>query len=411
MPLSLTAYRAASQLIAPLLPRYLARRAANGKERPDRLSERFGQASAARPAHKLIWVHAASMGETMSCLTLINLLAQRPGLTVLLTTGTLTSASLAAARAQALHQFVPLDTPAATNRFLNHWHPDLAIFIESEIWPNLLAGLDRRAIPRLLLNARLSPRSARRWQRAPKAARVLFGGFAWIAAQSAHDAEALRSLGITAVESWGNLKFSAPALPDHQAERTALNGLSPNWFLAASTHEGEEAIIIAAHRALLGRFPDLITVIVPRHPERASAIITLAGPLPIARRSAAQRPEPGGVYLADTLGELGLFYRLCPIALIGGSLAPIGGHNMIEAAQLGCAILIGPHMENFIEITTALRAAGAVRDVTETTLIPTLDQLFTNPDQRRAIGQAGQAACAQLADLPARLAARIEAML
>jgi 3-deoxy-D-manno-octulosonic-acid transferase len=411
MPLSLTTYRLATRLIAPLLPRYLARRAARGKERPDRLAERFGYASARRPEEKLIWVHAASMGETMSSLILVNLLAQRPKISVLLTTGTITSARLAAARAHALHQFVPLDTQAASQRFLDHWRPDLAIFIESEIWPNLLTALDGRAIPRLLLNARLSPRSARRWARAPAAARILFGGFAWIAAQSAQDAAALHSLGIRDVLCWGNLKFSAPPLPDHPKARASLAALSNRWFLAASTHEGEEAIILATHRRLLADFPDLITVIAPRHPERASAIIPLAGSLPIARRSQAQTPKPGGIYLADTLGELGLFYRLCPIALIGGSLMPVGGHNMIEAAQLGCAILTGPHIENFIEIADHLRAANALLDVTPATLTNTLADLLSHPDRVSTLSAASEGACAQGAELPWRLASRIEALL
>ena len=411
MPLSLTLYRAASTLAAPLIPRYLARRAAQGKEQPTRLAERLGHASAPRPAGTLIWFHAASMGETMSCLTLIALLAQRPNTTILLTTGTLTSARLAASRAAALHQFVPLDTPAATARFLDHWRPDLAIFIESEIWPNLLTGLDHRAIPRVLLNARLSARSARSWARFPAAASALFGGFTWIAAQSTEDAVSLRSLGITKVEMLGNLKFAAPALPDNQAARAELQSISADWLLAASTHEGEEAILLAAHRILRDQFPALITIIAPRHPERASAIMSLAGSLPIARRSRSESPEPGGLYLADTLGELGLFYRLCPIAFIGGSLVPIGGHNLIEPAQRGCAVLTGPHIENFTEIAATLRAAGALIDVTADTLAPTLRDLLADPARRAIIGAAGQTACAREADLPQRLTARIEALL
>ena len=411
MPLSLALYRAASALATPLIPRYLARRAAQGKEQPSRLAERLGHPSAPRPTGTLIWFHAASMGETMSCLTLIALLAQRPNTTILLTTGTLTSARLAASRAAALHQFVPLDTPAATARFLDHWRPDLAVFIESEIWPNLLTGLDRRAIPRVLLNARLSARSARRWARFPAAASTLFGGFAWIAAQSTEDAISLRSLGISNIETSGNLKFAAPPLPDHPAARSGLQSISTHWLLAASTHEGEDAMILAAHRILLDQFPALITIIAPRHPDRAGAIMSLAGSLPIARRSRSESPQPGGLYLADTLGELGLFYRLCPIAFIGGSLVPIGGHNMIEAAQLGCAVLIGPHIENFTEIAGTLRTAGALIDVTADTLAPTLRDLLADPARRTAISFKAQTACAQQADLPQRLAAKIISLL
>ena len=404
MPAGLTAYRLATAGIAPLLPFWLARRARRGKEIAARLPERYGIAGLARPPGRLVWVHAASMGETMSALGMIDALADRA--TVLLTTGTRTAAALAESRARALHQFVPLDVAAHATRFLDHWRPDAAVFLESEIWPNLLAGLDARRIPRFLFNARLSARSAARWRRAPTLARALFGGFRLIAAQSAPDAASLRGLGLTRVETWGNLKFAAPDLPDDPAARAALAAAAAGPFiLAASTHPGEDAPVIAAHRILRETRPGLVTIIAPRHPERADAIAGLAGDLPVSRRSRGEAPAAGGLYIADTLGELGLFYRLAAVSFIGGSLVPIGGHNMIEAAQLGCPVLSGPHLANFAEAAATLRAAGALADLAgPDDLAPAFAALLDDPARRATMAASGRAACAGLAGLPARLA-------
>jgi 3-deoxy-D-manno-octulosonic-acid transferase len=412
MPLSLDLYRVATNAIAPLLPWWLARRAARGKEIQSRLPERYGIAGRDRPTGRLVWVHAASMGETMAALPLITALARHA--VVLLTTGTTTSAELAATRAAAIHQFIPLDVPSYVARFLDHWRPDAAIFIESELWPNLLAALDARAIPRFLFNARLSARSAARWRRVPSAIRPIFGGFALITAQSPHDAAALRDLGLRgiglpAIESWGNLKFAAPDLPDDEPARHALMDACPGpWLLAASTHPGEDTPVIAAHRALCRLHPSLTTIIVPRHPNRADAIASLAGSLPLARRSRGEMPRPGGLYLADTMGELGLFYRLCPLAFIGGTLVPVGGHNMIEAAQLGCATIIGPHYENHFEAMTTLHSVGALVDVADfMELETTIARLMTDTARLKAMGAAGRTVCEGFADLPDRLARRV----
>jgi 3-deoxy-D-manno-octulosonic-acid transferase len=407
MPLSLNLYRLATIAIAPALPWWLARRTRKGKEIRSRLPERYGIASRPRPPGRLIWVHAASMGETMSALPLITAVARYA--TVLLTTGTVTSAELAAQRASAIHQFVPLDVPSYLTRFLDHWQPEAAIFLESELWPNMLAALDARATPRFLFNARLSARSAARWRRFPKAIPALFGGFAVIAAQSPHDATALRSLGLRGVESWGNLRFAAPDLPDDEAARQTLMNACPGpWLLAASTHPGEDTPIIAAHRALCRVHPSLTTIIVPRHPHRADAIASLAGTLPLARRSRGELPRPGGIYLADTMGELGLFYRLCPLVFIGGTLVPVGGHNMIEAAQLGCSIVIGPHHENHFEAMTTLHSVGALVDVADfMELETTLARLMTDTGRLATMGAAGRSVCQGFADLPDRLARRV----
>lgn len=407
MSLALSAWRATATVAAPLVPLWLGRRASRGKEIAARLPERYGIASQKRPAGPLVWVHAASMGETMSALGLIAALAERTE--ILLTTGTLTSAALAESRAAAIHQFVPLDVPAFAARFLDHWRPQAAVFLESEIWPNLLGALDARKIPRFLLNARLSARSAARWRRAPKTAGVLFGGFRLIAAQSSQDAEALLALGLGQVEEWGNLKFAAPDLPDDPAARAALAATGPGPFLlAASTHQGEDATVIAAHRTLRTRWPDLVTIIAPRHAERGTAIAALADGLSATLRSRGAQPLPGGLHIADTMGELGLFYRLCRIAFIGGSLVPVGGHNMIEAAQLGAPVVTGPHTANFRQAVATLRDAGALVEITAPDqLAPMLAALLEDPARLDAMGHAGRHACAGLADLPARLAARI----
>lgn len=394
-------------MVAPALPFWLEHRARRGKEIAARLPERFGDAVISRPAGRLVWVHAASLGETMSALALIEALAG--SVNVLLTTGTTTSAALAQARARAIHQFVPLDTPDASRKFLDHWRPDAAVMLESEIWPNLLEALDTRRIPRFLFNARLSARSAARWARAPGAVTALFGGFRVIAAQSAGDARVVRALGLERVVDWGNLKFAVAPLPDDAVARAVLEAAMPGpRVLAASTHAGEDWAVIEAHRPLAARHAGLVSIIVPRHPERAGAIAALATGLDVALRSRGEMPVAGGIYIADTLGELGVFYRLCPIAFIGGSLVPRGGHTMIEAAQLGCAVVTGPHIANHAEAAAVLREAGALIDVADGAgLAGALGLLLADPARVRAMGASGRAACDRAADLPGRLAATV----
>ncbi len=404
----LRAYNVAGTLAAPALRLWLARRARRGKENPARLQERFGIASLPRPAGRLVWFHAASVGETMSVLPVIA--ALRGQAEVLLTTGTVTAAALAAARLPgfARHQFVPLDVPGWVARFYAHWRPDRAVFVESEIWPGLLAAADARRIPRLLINGRLSAGAARRWGQAPRLARRLFGGFAQVHALSAADAAAFSALGVAAVKDWGDLKFFAEELPADAAALAALRRQmdGPLW-LAASTHAGEEEIVLAAHRMLLGAFPALTTVIVPRHPERGAAVAALAGGLPVARRALGEAPLPG-VYVADTLGELGLFYRLAPFAFVGKSLAGGGGHNVLEPARLGVPVIVGPCTEKFAEAVRRLRLAGGLREVADgAALAAVARDWLADPAAARQAGAAARAALAEAEDLPARLAALI----
>lgn len=370
--LSYRAYRTVSRLMHPLAGVFLRRRSRNGKEVAARLAERMGIAAFPRPGKKLLWFHAASVGETNVVLPLIEMLhRERPDLGILLTTVTVTSAKVAASRLPpgAIHQFVPLDTPAFVRRFLDHWKPSMALFIESEIWPNLIMDADSRRIPVVLLNARMSDRSFQRWMKLRGLSRPLFARFAVVLAQSEALAKRIVKLGAPKVIAAGNLKFDAPPPPIDMAEFTKLRSIvgDRRVFLAASTHPGEEEMIGEVHKGLLASAPSHLTIIVPRHPERGAEIANalISQGISVARRSANEPVTPEiSVYLADTLGELGLFYKLAPFALIGGSLSPVGGHNPIEAAKLGCGVITGPHWHNFPEVYQALAEAGGCRFVT-----------------------------------------------
>ncbi len=398
---ALAAYRGLTTLIGPLLPLYLAARRARGKEDGARFAERRGHAAAARPPGPLAWMHAASVGEAVSLLSLIDRLSrERPTLNLLVTTGTVTSARLLESRLpadQARHQFVPVDRPLYVRRFLDHWRPDLAIWVESELWPNLVAATQARGIPTVLLNGRMSQRSYERWRRWPGLITPLLGRFALCLAQDSAQAARLNELGARGAGTVGNLKSAAAPLPADAHELARLGGeidARPRW-LAANTHPGEEEAAAAAHRKLQPRHPDLLTIIAPRHPGRAGDIAAAlrSQGLTVARRSQGETITPDvAVYLADTLGEMGVFYRLADIAFIGGSLTPMGGHNPLEAALLGCAILHGRDMSNCIATVEELAAAGgatAVGGVDE--LAGALDRLLADPIERRRRGRAAGA--------------------
>ncbi len=365
-------YRALTRPLSPLALLYLERRRRRGKEDGLRLRERQGYAGGPRPPGPLIWIHAASVGEATAMLRLIELLLQtRPEIEILVTTGTVASARLLETRlpAGARHQFVPVDLPAWIERFLDHWRPDLALWVESELWPNLVLATHARGIPMILVNGRLSARSYLRWRRWPGLIGPMLGAFAQCLAQDADQAERLRQLGAREVAAVGDLKSAGAALPIDQAQLWHLRrqiGSRPRW-LAASTHAGEEEIAAAAHRRLAADHPGLLTIIAPRHPPRGDAVAAmLAGQgLKVVRRSRGDAVAGDTeIYLADTIGELGLFYRLAGIAFVGGSLTPRGGHNPFEAARLDCAVLHGPDMSNCTGMAAALGAAGAAQTVT-----------------------------------------------
>ena len=414
-------YAAASAIAAPALGIMLARRAARGKEIAARLPERRGIDPTPRPAGRLLWLHAASVGETISILPV--LAALQPDIAVLLTTGTVTSAALLERRIPELgladrvrHRFVPLDVPTWVARFLDHWRPDAAALVESEIWPNLIAACAARAVPLALVNARLSPRSHANWRRFPGLARTLFGSFDRVLAQSDADAARLHAIGAPMSTLTGNLKYAAPPLPADAAELARLRSLlagRPVW-LAASTHPGEDAAIRTAHDILAATHPRLLSIIVPRHPERGPALAAAMAPLPITRRAAGQDPPAeAGIHIADTLGELGLFYRLAPIVFVGRSLgAAAGGQNPLEPARLACAVAVGPAVHNFADIVPALIAAGAVAQVADApALAQFVAHMLADTPARIAMGEAGRIASAALTDLPARVAATLAGMM
>lgn len=371
LPLALRAYRALMSLARPALWLLLRRRTERGKEDGARRAERYGVAGIARPEGDLLWLHAASVGETNAVLPLIDrLLAARKDLNILLTTGTVTSAGLAAKRlpARALHQYLPLDAAPYVRRFLDHWRPTVAVLTEQEIWPNLILEAHARGIRLALVNARMSGRSLARWQGKPSVAKALFGRIDAVLAQNEQLARALASLGAINAAAVGNLKLDAPLLPiDHDAATaldTALAG-RPR-FLAASTHAGEEAIVGDAHRIIRATLPDLCTIVAPRHPHRGVQIATdlsAAGHV-VAVRSRGELPRADvDIYVADTIGELGTLYTISGIAFIGGSLVDRGGQNPIEAARLGAGVLVGPSRSSFLDIYDALLAAGGAVEV------------------------------------------------
>jgi len=367
----LSLYRLVSGAGAPLIRLYLRLRKARGKEDEARFGERLGVPGRERPGGALVWAHAASVGESLSLLPLIaRLIAERPGLNVLVSTGTVTSARLMEERlpAGAFHQYVPVDRIPYVRRFLDHWRPDVALWAESEFWPNLLMETSARNIPLILVNGRISPRSFTGWQRFGGLIKRLLSEFDLCLGQTDADAERLRQLGARNATSVGNLKFAVPPLPvDDKALATLQDVVEgrPRW-LAASTHPGEEDIAAGVHRRLAKAHPGLLTVIVPRHPDRGADIATrLKGlGLTVSRRSAGEVIEPEtDIYLADTMGEMGLFFRIAGIAFMGKSLVPLGGQNPLEAARLDCAIVHGPHMMNFEDIGARLDKAGAAIEV------------------------------------------------
>jgi 3-deoxy-D-manno-octulosonic-acid transferase len=326
------------------------------------------------------------------------LLADRSELAILVTTGTVTSAAMVADRLgdRVIHQYIPVDRRDWVDRFLDHWRPDYAIWIESEIWPILLMAIAERGIRAALVNARMSARSDARWSRAPKTIAALLGAFELCLAQSEAEACRLRRLGARDVRYVGQLKYAAEKLPVDPAALHEINaavGGRKIWLLASS-HEGEEAIAFAVHQALSVRFPDLLTIIVPRHPKRGVALAKAAAAagLTASLRSAGHPPRPNeAVFVVDAMGELGLWYRVAPIACIGGSLVPIGGHNPIEPAQLGCALLYGPHMFSAPEVTAELEREGAALVVADAVaLAGAIARLFERPDEVAKMAERAQ---------------------
>jgi 3-deoxy-D-manno-octulosonic-acid transferase len=371
LPTSLAAYRLLTRAATPLAKQLLAYRLSRGKEHPVRVQERRGESKVVRPHGPLIWIHGASVGEMMAALPLIERIKTR-GFAVLVTSGTVTSANLARQRLPhgAIHQFIPLDTPGYVDRFLAHWRPSLALFVESDLWPNLIIASKKRGVPLILINGRLSERSFRRWRRMPRTIEALLQRFDLCLMRSASDAEHFSMLGAPRLSVVGNLKLDVPQLPVEENKLVALSAalFGRPALAAASTHPGEEESVIDVHARLRGAVPGLVTLIAPRHPDRGPEIANIAasrGFRAVLRSSGKIPDKTTDIYICDTVGELGIIYRIAPVVFMGGSLVAHGGQNPIEAIKLGAAILHGPFISNFAEIYAALdgaRGADLVAD-------------------------------------------------
>jgi len=392
LPMTLRFYRGLSSAMVPLAPALIKRRLTLGKEDPERIGERRGITRDVRPHGPLVWIHGASVGEVLASAALIERLRALK-IRILLTSGTVTSAAIVAKRfpPDIIHQYVPYDSPRYVARFLDHWKPSLALFIESDLWPNLILQSAARRLPMVLINGRMSHRSFPRWRRVHGTISALLEKFDICLAQSQTDAERFAALGCRNVIITGNLKLDVPGLPadSDRLERLMSMTRARPIILAASTHPGEEEILIEAHKALAGYFPRLLTVIVPRHADRGPPIWRLvdAAGLKASLRSREEMPTGAtDIYVADTMGELGLFYRLAGIVFMGGSLVAHGGQNPIEAIKLGAAVVHGPHVFNFTDVYEALDAAGgALKAETQDTLIKQLGELLTDPHVRDGV--------------------------
>jgi 3-deoxy-D-manno-octulosonic-acid transferase len=397
LPITLRVYRRLSAALTPLAPVLIRQRLKKNKEDPARLDERCGISQIERPAGPLVWIHGASVGEVLAAAALIERL-RALGMRILLTSGTVTSAEIIAKRfpTDIIHQYIPYDSPRFVARFLDHWKPSLALFIESDLWPNLIISAAKRRLPMVLINARMSQRSFPRWQKFSATIGALLGRFEICLAQSETDAERFSALGSRSVVVTGNLKLDVQAPPSDAVKLDKLMAVTRGRpiIVASSTHPGEEEIILETHKTLTSFFPKLLTVIVPRHAHRGADIaqmITVAG-AQVALRSREELPHAGtDIYVADTMGELGLFYRLSPVVFIGGSLVPHGGQNPIEAVKLGASVVHGPHVFNFTDVYEALDGAGGAKlaDSSEQ-LVKQLGQMLGNEAAREAAIESGR---------------------
>lgn len=365
-------YSGMSWLSTPLVLGYLKWRAFRGHEDKDRLKERKGVASLPRPNKPLVWIHAVSIGEAVSALTIMQaILKKYPHLYGLLTTTTVSSAKVIQQRLpkNIIHQYGPVDITPAVNRFLNYWQPDLAIWVESELWPNLIHQTQEKGVPTILLNGRMSLKSFSKWKKVKGLISPLLERLSLCAVQSEEQAFFFKTLGATSVSTMTNAKMMMTPLRIDLKKYTALKkevGSRPLLF-AASTHAGEEEMVIAAHKILKREYPDLLTILAPRHIKRASSLYEIASKegLVVTLRTATPSLKGTDVYIADTLGEMGLFYALSPVVVMGGTFIPKGGHNPIEVAQFGCFILHGPHIFNNPQLYEALGSLGLAHCISD----------------------------------------------
>ncbi|MFN3351010.1 3-deoxy-D-manno-octulosonic acid transferase [Pseudorhodoplanes sp.] len=395
LPMTLRAYRRAMSAATPLAGLWLKRRLRRGKEDEERLAERHGESTLDRPTGPLVWLHGASVGELNAVFPLIERLRTQD-IRVLVTSGTVTSAKVAKDRLpeDVLHQYIPLDAPHFVGRFLNHWRPDLGLFVEQDLWPNLIVSAARRRIPLVLINGRMSEQSFKGWRSLRRTAEALLGKFDLCLAQSALDAERFSQLGVTTVHVTGNLKLDVPAPPADELKLAEMQRAVADRqvLVAASTHPGEDEAVLEAHRRARKTRPRLITIIAPRHPERGREVLdraVSAGSRAMLRSHGTVPDALTDVYVADTIGELGVFYRIAHVVFMGGSIVEHGGQNPIEAAKLGKPLLHGPNVWNFQDIYAALDAARGAEEVDNIGhLAMRIGDLMKDPAIRKAAGDA-----------------------
>jgi 3-deoxy-D-manno-octulosonic-acid transferase len=380
-------------LLRLALPFLLVRLWWRGRAEPgyrDAVTERFGIYRGERP-ERLLWIHAVSVGEARAAEPLVRALAgalpeQRILMTCTTAAGRETIRQLYGE--SVLVAYLPYDFPESTQGFLEYFRPRLGVLMETEIWPNLLAQCARQGVPVMLANARLSERSARGYRRLRPLVQPAFASLAAVCAQSAADAERLRALGTRAVEVTGNLKFDVePDASQLAAGRAWRAAVARPVILLASTREGEERLLLDAAPAA-----QALLVVVPRHPRRFDEVAALAQ----SRRSRQPLPDPGDrVHLGDTMGEMAFYYGACDVAIIGGSFAPLGGQNLIEALACGAPVIVGPHMYNFAEATQLALEAGAALQVADPgKAMQAAQRLLGAEDARRRMSEAGRNLCA-----------------
>ncbi|MDF2965161.1 MAG: waaA [Rickettsiaceae bacterium] len=382
----LTFYRILTIIAFPVIYIIIQVRKIVGKEDKTRFRERFGLAAIKRVEGYMIWIHAASVGESLSALPLIErLTAANPKITILLTTGTVSSTKVIVDRlpASVVHQYIVVDSYFCVRRFLNHWQPDLAIFIESELWPNLLIET-AKTCPLLLLNARMSDRSFKKWSILKSLASSLLSQFSLIITQSKQDLDKYRALGAQKLKNAGNIKYANinTSFDQYEYDKLYAQIKDRTVWLAASTHQADEEPIYKTHLALKKIFPNLLTILAPRHPVRTSIIIDrmLVHPIKfVCRTNLESIKADTDIYLANTLGEMNLFYSLASAIFIGGSFAN-GGHNPIEAANFNKPIIVGPNMSNFKEIAEEFLKNGAVIQITSTADLVKSLQFLLDPN-------------------------------
>lgn len=402
-------YKVFIYLLTPFIFILLWVRYLRGKEDKTRFSERLGKSLLPRPSGKLVWMHGASVGECLSMMPLIKkILAEDKTAHVMVTSGTVTSAALMAKRLpeRAFHQYIPVDFSWAAKRFIRHWQPDVVLWFESDFWPNTLSAIHAAKIPLILLNGRISDKSFARWQKALWFIKPLQSCFTLSFGQTAEDARRLEVLGAPRVVSVGNLKFAAVEPPFDAEELARLNTQMGNRprICAGSTHANEEEMFAQIHLEMKKTYQDFLTICSPRHPNRADEIesmFTHYG-LKVVRRSRGENiTADTDIYLADTIGEMGLIYQLAPIVFVGGSLIPFGGQNMLEPMRLARTVFVGPYAFNFKEIVKNAKNAGALIEVQNAgELMGNLIRLLKNSDEQKVIAEkAKQMATSEMAVL------------